>query len=450
MGITVYDKEAIPSARRLMNSLRDMGYDFCQAVADLIDNSIEAEATEIKIEIEFDGDHSRVRIIDNGNGMNEKELQEAMRYGSERVYEAINSLGKFGLGLKTASLSQCRKLSVASRKSNNEKINACCWDLDYVEKSNKWEIIKPDEKDLERILGSHSDITNGTIVLWQLLDRMLGLVHPYSEVARKRLMTLCRELENHLAAVFHRFLSGEVPKRKLRIYLNDNAIEPWDPFARKEPKTKVLPTIKINLAYEGSLGQVELNPYVLPHQDDFSSREAFDKAGGGSKWNQQQGFYIYRSDRLIQNGGWSRIRVADEHLKLARIAFKFSPQLDDALKINVAKMRVQIPPSMKDEILEKIKPVVALAEQTYRRKTKPIPVQNNPIVPVVPVNFSQPVTTTSADKFPAMIIKPLQNQERKWSLDEFQEMMYEVTSDIEKQIVSKIFDRIKKHLKDKK
>lgn len=94
--------EVIPSARRLVRSLRDMGYDFTTAVADLVDNSLEAEATVVTIDVEFEGDESWVRIIDNGHGMTEEELVEAMRYGSDREYDD-QSLGKFGLGLKTAS-----------------------------------------------------------------------------------------------------------------------------------------------------------------------------------------------------------------------------------------------------------------------------------------------------------------------------------------------------------
>src|SRR5687768_16355260 len=106
--------EVIPDARRHMRSLSDMGYDFAQAIADVVDNSIAAEATEVRIDIEFDGDESWVRIADNGAGMRPEVLKEAMRYGANREYDE-DDLGKFGLGLKTASMSQCRRLTVASR-----------------------------------------------------------------------------------------------------------------------------------------------------------------------------------------------------------------------------------------------------------------------------------------------------------------------------------------------
>src|SRR5688572_11837671 len=128
-GIKVHEHQAIPSARRLIRSLRSLGYDFSAAVADLVDNSISAAATEVLIDVEFDGDHSRVRIADNGVGMSKAQLEEAMRYGSERDYDE-NELGKFGLGLKTASLSQCQRLSVASRQNTSRGIHVFCWDLE--------------------------------------------------------------------------------------------------------------------------------------------------------------------------------------------------------------------------------------------------------------------------------------------------------------------------------
>jgi hypothetical protein len=110
-----------------------------------------------------------------------------------------------------------------------------------------------------------------------------------------------------------------------------------------------------------------LEPFVLPHQSDFSSPESFRRASGPANWNQQQGFYVYRANRLIQSGGWCRIRTLDEHTKLARVALRFSPQLDDAFRVNVAKMRVQLPAGMREPIAEAIFPVTKLANEVYRK-----------------------------------------------------------------------------------
>lgn len=360
--------EVIPSARRLIHSLRDMGYDFAQAVADVVDNSIEAGATNISIDVRFEGDDSWVRIVDNGEGMDDDQLKEAMRYGSEREYSK-EDLGKFGLGLKTASMSQCQCLTVASRsKSTKTDITAYTWDLDHIERTNRWEILPVTHPSIQKAIRHSLKDSHGTVVLWQRLDRILGYQHPYGENARKRLLLICREIEQHLGMVFHRFITGEVRGKRFNLTLNKNPIKPWDPFCRTEAKTKKIPRMSVPLEYEGIKGSVQMEPFILPHQDDFSSPEAARHASGPALWNQQQGFYIYRADRMIQSGGWSGLRANDEHTKLARIALNFSPNLDEAFKINVAKMRVQLPAQIRETMRDAVSPIAKLAREVYDRK----------------------------------------------------------------------------------
>lgn len=361
--------QVIPSARRLIKSLRDMGYDFAQAVADVVDNSVEAGAGAVAIDIEFDGDDSWVRIADNGKGMSPDELREAMRYGAEREYED-DDLGKFGLGLKTASMSQCQHLSVASRwNPDRADISAYAWDLSHIERTNRWEIIPLERNGLGPGIRQPLKDSTGTVVLWRRLDRILGYKHPYGEAARKRLSQMCREVEQHLGMVFHQFLSGELRRKRFRLLLNGNEIAPWDPFCRSEEHTKELQLISLPIEYEGVRGEVELRPYILPNQDQFSSPAAFSLASGPANWNQQQGFYIYRAGRMIQSGGWSNLRAPDEHTKRARIGVYFSPALDEAFKINVAKMRVQLPAQLRDDIRQAIAPCLKLAREIYDKKT---------------------------------------------------------------------------------
>lgn len=361
--------ELVPSARRLINSLRDLGYDFAQAVADLIDNSIEAGASRVNIDVEFEGDDSWVRIADDGRGMAPEELREAMRYGAEREYHD-DDLGKFGLGLKTASMSQCQRLSVATRWNRDRAdIAAYAWDLDHIEKTNRWEILPIERNGLGPAILEPLKDRRGTVVLWQRLDRILGYKHPYGEKALKRLFQMCRDVEVHLGMVFHRFLAGTAKRKKLKLILNGNEIAPWDPFCENEKKTRKLRAIVFPVEHEGVTGEVHVQPYILPHQEDFSSPEAFRRASGPANWNQQQGFYIYRADRMIQSGGWSNLRTPDEHTKLARVAVSFWPKLDDAFKINVAKMRVQMPARIRDPLRDAIGPVVKLAREIYDRKT---------------------------------------------------------------------------------
>jgi hypothetical protein len=351
-----------------MSSLRDMGYEFATAVADLVDNSVEAGATKISIEIEFEGEDSWVRIADNGAGMSPSQLREAMRYGSSREY-ADNDLGKFGLGLKVASLSQCQRLIVASRTNpNRADISAYCWDLSHIETTDRWELLPISRQSGAPAVHSLLADSVGTVVLWQRLDRVLGYQDPGGESARRRLAGMCRDVEGHLAMVFHRFLSGEAKgRRKLSIHVNGCEVLPWDPFARDEKATKRLHTATIPVQHGEAKGELLLEPFILPHQGDFSTVDNFKRASGPANWNQQQGFYVYRSDRLIQSGGWCRIRTLDEHTKLARVALHFSPELDEAFRVNVAKMRVQLPVSMRERINEIVAPVTKLANDVYRR-----------------------------------------------------------------------------------
>lgn len=360
--------EVIPSAKRLMNSLRDLGYTFSSAVSDLIDNSIQAGATIINIDIDFKGIKSTIRIADNGYGMTKPQLQEAMRYGSDNDYHLEKSLGKFGLGMKTASLSQCARFSVATRSINDRQriIHCYSWDLAHIMKTNKWEIVEADSKTRDFVSVEYLKKSNGTVVLWQNLDRIIDHTED-NDKADDIILKMLREVEQHISMVFHRFISGEVPGRHIKIYINDNEIAGWDPFARDEKNTKTFALVNIPVTAKDKTGTVSIQPYVLPNQESFSTTKGFNNASGPRKWNQQQGFYIYRSDRLIQSGGWSRFRTSDEHTKLARIAVNFSPYFDEIFKVNVAKMKVQIPKQIREELGGIVKDIIKEAKKRYSK-----------------------------------------------------------------------------------
>lgn len=358
--------EVIPSARRLVRSLRDLGYDFVHAMADLVDNSIAAGASRVAIDLKWSGPDSWVRVVDNGSGMSGTTITEAMRFGSERDYE-LDDLGKFGLGLKTASLSQCRRLTVASRIDRNQRrIEVRRWDLDLVEKSNRWEIeiLGSDERE-DNLVEPLQDQT-GTVVLWEALERVLKYKVAWGESSKNALYKLAEQLDEHLGMVFHRFLSGEARRRKkLTITVNGTAVEPWDPYAREEKATEVFPSKEFELHTDEGKGAVRYQPYVLPPKEKFSSVRAFERMSGPEKWNRQQGFYIYRADRMIQSGGWSRMRTADEHTKLARAAIDFYPDLDPAFEVNIAKFRVTLPPELKEQLEEPVERLVKRAKAVY-------------------------------------------------------------------------------------
>ena len=226
-------EEIPPSPRRLIESMRSVGYSFEDAVADILDNSIRAGATKITIQSSFPPSKPYLLIADNGKGMTQDELKEAMRFGSEVDYEE-SSLGKFGLGLKTSSLSQCRSFQVASRSYHEgSRIYLVAWDFDHVKKTNKWEVPSPSKEDqYSKLCCGHLKESHGTVVLWRELDTVFQrLQNKEGKHAKNALLSKCRKTEEHLAMVFHRFLSDKHGGQPIEIIFNNNKIQPWDPFA---------------------------------------------------------------------------------------------------------------------------------------------------------------------------------------------------------------------------
>lgn len=361
--------ELIPSAKRLIRSLRDIGYEFVDAVADIVDNSVEAQATLISITLKFEGEDSYMTIADNGIGMASKDIQEALRFGSNRSYEDSDDLGRYGLGLKTASLSQCERLTVSARRGEERaRINSYCWDLDHIERTNRWEVLKIDNDELKDEVWRHLHETTGTVVTWERLGRLLGYKYPSGEYARKQAELMAESLKQHLGMVFHRFLSGEIHGKRIAIYINDERVVPWDPYSRGEKHTQKLDQILIPLDFKEDIYNVRVQPYILPPQALYSSTKAHLHASGPGKWNKQQGLYIYRSNRIIQAGGWSGLRTSDEHTKLVRVAVFIPSQLDELFQVNVAKKHLTLPRELRSLLLKEIQPIIHRAQEVYRDK----------------------------------------------------------------------------------
>jgi hypothetical protein len=359
--------EMIPSARRLMESLRDIGYDLPAAVADLVDNSVDADAENVRVDVGHDSEGGWIRIADDGAGMTERKLEEAMRYGSSRSYGPTD-LGQFGLGLKTASLSQGRRLTVATRSTVRGSVRVRRWDLDRVARTDAWQLERLTWRDSPTLLVDPLVGTTGTVVLWERLDRVLGARRPGGESAARRLEGAANEIAEHLAMVFHRFLAGETPGPPLAIRVGGVELAPWDPFARGEPLTRALDPQSLPFEHTGVKHELIVQPFVLPAQHYFSSPEAHEVTGGPRRWNRQQGLYIYRRERMIQSGGWNRLRTLDEHAKLARISIDIPPGADAAFRINVSKMTVGLPEGVRPQLRALVAGVVSLAQDVYRRR----------------------------------------------------------------------------------
>ncbi|MDP1820897.1 MAG: ATP-binding protein [Acidimicrobiales bacterium] len=362
-----------PSARRLTGSLRDIGYDFLSALADIVDNSVGAGATQVNVDIVFDGENSHVVICDDGDGMTERDLNEALRFGTRREYD-LGELGRYGLGLKTASISQCRRLTVASRRSlTYRRVVSRSLDLDHVENTDRWEVIAPPRQSVVTDYVTWLDDGPGTIVLWEGLDRVLPDRRPEGGWARRRLDQLAERSRDYLGMVFHRFLEGDAARRfPLTITVNGEKAEPWNPFAPMESGRIELPEQSFEVSVGDLYGRVRLGRFILPSRDQFSSAAEFERMSGPLKWNRQQGLYVYRADRLIQHGGWSGIRAVDEHTKLARASLDFQTDLDRLFQINVAKMRVAIPLEVKTLLERPINELCHRADSVYRREGREV------------------------------------------------------------------------------
>ena len=377
----IKSEKAYPGAKRLIESLSDLGYETHTAIADLVDNSISAKASKVFIDIVFDEKEKPfVFIADDGFGMNRAELLQAMRFGAFQEYDG-SSLGKYGLGLKTASLSQCRCLTVISKpkpeKGSRPKVSIARWDLDEIEKGDDdWDLLFPEVEDLkpceQQLVEKYIGAEHGTIVIWSnLRDGFSDLTAKNNIVRDEFFSALLNDILNHVSMVFHRFIEGTVPKtKKLKLFVSDNEVEGWDPFCRKESKTQEYDVEIYKIKYKDKNYEVVVSPFNIPREDEFSSKEAFKKAKGHMLFNNHQGFYYYRSGRLLKMGGWSGMRINDEHTKLTRVAVDFPNELDELFSINITKMKAKIPTPIFEDLKSDSAKWVADGRKRYDKKAR--------------------------------------------------------------------------------
>jgi hypothetical protein len=380
------EKRSIPGASKTFKALRSLGYNINSSVADIVDNSITDHVGSNYIHIVFglnDNFEVIARIQDDGIGMTNPELEEAMRIGADSYYEA-GSLGKFGFGMKTASLAHCNVLTVLSKTPDTE-IVGYRWNMGYVKKREDWILLELEQEDISQILSKDKiRITNqGTVVLW---DDLFVINSEYNSIISDKLAAnyLFRKTESlklHLRMVFHRFLDSNFSNaRNIVIQINnDNPLSPWDPFCRTEAFTEEISLRKdlSNFYLKDYSQPVTIKGYVLPDKDSFSSELAWKEAKGLLSWNDAQGYYIYRANRLIRFGGWHGTKAKDEHDKLARISIDIDPELDDEFRITVNKNKVEFPELLFQHLKNLVNPVVInKAKSRYRKEPEKNKVQN--------------------------------------------------------------------------
>ena len=362
------DVSAEPSAAALIESMRDIGYTFETALADIVDNSITAKATVVHIHVETNPTTVAIAVVDNGEGMSGEQLIAAMRPGSQNPLAERDDcdLGRFGLGLKTASFSQCRRLTVVTRQGGN--LAAACWDLDRVAERNEWIIRVLDDSEAASCIFFDRLSDQGTLVLWENLDRLVDQTAQTS--VRDHLYERLEVAEQHLALVFHRFLAGERPFNRVRISIRGRDLEPFDPFHSKHPATSQLR--EETVLVEGF--PVIVQPYILPHHKKVSARD-WDRYGGEAGYLKNQGFYLYRAGRLIIHATWFRLARQTELTKLARIRIDMPNSLDHLWKIDVKKAHAQPPLVVRERLKKIIDRITGASNRVYtargRRVTDP-------------------------------------------------------------------------------
>jgi len=361
-----------PDPSRLVEGLRDTGYIFNTALADIMDNSLDANATVIKVNIDMDiTGEVAIGITDNGCGMNEEELLNAMKYGS-RSTEIPSRLGKFGLGLKTASTAFCRRIVVISRGTKEKGSNKVVWDLDHIAEVDKWELLFEETTEEEDMaLEEITEGGAGTIVRWEKIDRLLkDYSDPGGTHARKALIKTIDEFKHHAAMVYQRFLDPEDTRaQNVALYVNGESVSAWDPFCKGEKGTEIVASKKMYATMpDGRKIEFNVCAYIIPRRDQFSNDEAAKMARLS---NDMQGFYIYRENRLIYNGDYLGMRRVEPHTTLLRIEFTFDHKLDEKFNMDIKKSRVMLDSELYYWLQNSFLPApINAADQRYRMKQR--------------------------------------------------------------------------------
>lgn len=328
-----------PNAKYLMGSMRHMGYSFADAIADVMDNSISAGCSTIRLLFPADASNIYVGILDDGCGMSDQELFRAMCYGSQanEKERSETDLGRFGLGMKSASLSQCRKMTVISKK--NGEVSSYRWDYDDITSQGQrgdWNVLKLNREDIQHQYFHEEleKLDHGTLVLWEEFDVLYksssGRV--YEALTRNR-----NHLLDHLPLIYHRFISED----GLKIYINYELLTALDPFLVNRSDCS-WGTIKQPLQdSNGKEHVIEITPYKLPFVTEMSEQEQ-RLIGGADKMSKMQGYFIYRGRRLIRFGTWFGT-PRHEVSKYARVKVDIPNCMDDIWKVDVMKRNAEVP-----------------------------------------------------------------------------------------------------------
>lgn len=343
---------AKPNPKSTINSYRSFGYNLSTAIADIVDNSISASASEIKIEYKWNGQNSFISVLDNGTGMNRDELVLAMTPGSKDPEEERNEkdLGRFGMGLKTASFSQCKRLTCLTKRQNYVPIKRC-WDIDFINQEEEWQLLDyvSDNSFVDKINSQKS----GTLVLWEKLDRIVGKSETNNESVKNAFYQEMQTVRQHLGLVFHKFIES----KRIKIFFQNEEIQAYNPFL-----LNLNPKPEMGLAEK--FGNVEITYFILPHMSEIG-KENYENSGGALGWFQGQGFYIYRGERLLVAGDWLGLEKKRDYSKLARIEVSFSNENDFNWNLDIKKSTAIPPIEIRRELSRIAKIAISKSAKIY-------------------------------------------------------------------------------------
>jgi hypothetical protein len=357
-----YRNDMSPEPKSHIKTLMRIGYDFNSAIADIIDNSITAKAKKIDIICPPETDSPFLSIVDNGIGMEPEELIQNMRIGCKDPNQKreAGDLGRFGSGMKTASFSHARRLTVISHKKG-KKIAAACWDIDEIEDKNAWCLRELNEKDIQDLDHLDKELIKGvgTQLIWEKIKKFEETDHNNS---KNSIETSMVDLNKYLALHFHKFLQGP---NKINIYVQKLKVEPVDPFLTTKNGYQEGPTDETFV--KG--GKLQIKSHTLPHHSNLTQSE-IDNIGGMEEIYKGQGLYIYRENRLIIAGGWMGLSRTYQLGKLARIEINIPSGLDDEWSTDVKKSSLQLPQKIKNRLKNLIQQPIKKSKRTYNFRGK--------------------------------------------------------------------------------
>lgn len=382
-------EEAVPTPEFLIKSIAEQGYSLETSLSDLIDNSVSAAADKVEILIDTENVPFTLFLSDNGNGMDEEELKKCMQFPSASLESAREKkdLGRFGLGMKTASFAQTRRLTVLSRKKGQHAFNGRTWDVDYLKEKEEWRIIVNTQDEVDALLSQYqalsegyqkkfSDFSANTIVVWQRLYKFEDYLDGkhQTESLKHQITTVTTE---YLSLVFHRFMERQADPLQIRV--NNIIVTPFNPFPTAQTDLRLIESKQKSFKED----IISLEGFVLPVRSMEESKEEHNiwtlKSRG---LMDMEGLYIYRADRVISFGGWNGIIRKSPRLQLARLKVEVGNKVDNLLHLNVAKSNIVIPFDLKTGFLKYIVELKEQAEKEYynrgirsisSRRSDPVP-----------------------------------------------------------------------------